>query len=151
MTSVVPGVEFTVYGVAKPAGSKKAFVNRKTGRAQIKDDSDNRTWRQEVALTAIAAMGGDRPLTGPLAVEFVFYRPRPAGHYGSGRNQGTLKEAAPMYPVIRPDVLKLARLVEDALTGIVYQDDAQIVLEVLAKVYGAPERLDVTVTSHRGD
>ena len=36
-----------------------------------------------------------------------------------------------------PDVLKLARGVEDALTGIVWRDDAQIVNESLNKVVGA--------------
>lgn len=39
-----------------------------------------------------------------------------------------------------PDVLKLARGVEDALTGIVWRDDAQIVNESLSKVVVAPPR-----------
>jgi Holliday junction resolvase RusA-like endonuclease len=47
--------------------------------------------------------------------------------------------------VTRPDVLKLARAAEDALTGIVWRDDSQIVHETLAKVYGEPERLEVAV------
>src|SRR5207244_637695 len=78
------------------------------------------------------------PLTGPVVIHFTFYRQRPAAHYGTGRNSGTLKASAPVYPTTRPDALKLARGVEDALTGIVYRDDAQIVEERLFKRYGRP-------------
>jgi predicted short-subunit dehydrogenase-like oxidoreductase (DUF2520 family) len=42
-------------------------------------------------------------------------------------------------------VLKLARGVEDALTGIVWRDDAQIVVEHLEKRYGSPARCEVRV------
>jgi len=35
-------------------------------------------------------------------------------------------------------VLKLARAVEDALTGVIWADDAQIVDEVIRKRYGRP-------------
>ena len=42
-------------------------------------------------------------------------------------------------------MLKLARAVEDALTGIVWRDDAQIVDEQLSKVYGEPARVEVDV------
>jgi len=43
-------------------------------------------------------------------------------------------------------VLKLARGVEDALSGILYMDDAQIVSERLTKLYGSPARVEITVT-----
>ena len=42
-------------------------------------------------------------------------------------------------------LLKLTRAVEDALTGLVWRDDAQVVDEVLSKRYGAPERVEVRV------
>jgi Holliday junction resolvase RusA-like endonuclease len=43
-------------------------------------------------------------------------------------------------------VLKLARAVEDALTGVVWRDDAEIVAEGLAKLYGTPERVEISIT-----
>lgn len=141
-------IQFTVYGQAKPAGSKKAFVNPRTGRAVIVDDSKNKSWRQEVALAAAAGMERAdecEPLLGALEVTFVFYRPRPKGHFGTGRNAGVVRESAPAFPTTRPDVLKLARAVEDSLTGIVYADDSQIVDERLVKRWGSPERCEITV------
>jgi Holliday junction resolvase RusA-like endonuclease len=138
-------VEFVVYGVAKPGGSKRAFRHPHTGRIVVTEDSRNRSWRQEVAEAGREAFGPGDPWTFALAVEFTFYRPRPKGHYGSGRNAGVVKTSAPAWPGTRPDVLKLARAVEDSLTGIVWRDDAQIVDERLCKVWGEPERVVITI------
>jgi Holliday junction resolvase RusA-like endonuclease len=123
-------VSFTVFGVAQPAGSKKAFVVK--GRAVITDDAKrSRPWKTQVAQEAGLAMA-DRPLLdGPLLLELTFWVPRPKGHFGA---KG-VRPSAPRHPTVRPDVLKLARAVEDALTGVVYRDDAQICCETLQKAY----------------
>ncbi|MEA2495595.1 MAG: hypothetical protein QOJ29_3506 [Thermoleophilaceae bacterium] len=131
-----------------PAGSKRAFQHPRTGRIMVTDASKgSKPWQAEVRAAAAARFNGGGLITTPVRVEFVFYKPRPAGHYGTGRNAGTLKGSAPPFPATRPDVLKLARGVEDALTGIVWRDDAQIVSEHLEKRYGAPARCEVTVWS----
>lgn len=140
-----PLLRFSVIGVAKPAGSKRGFVNPKNGRVIITDDSKNKPWRQEVAGAGAVAMGDAELFLGALAVTFTFVRPRPRGHFGTGRNAGVVKASSPAFPVTRPDVLKLSRAAEDALTGIVWRDDSQIVDERLLKVWGAPERLEVVV------
>jgi Holliday junction resolvase RusA-like endonuclease len=128
-------VEFFVPGVPAPGGSKKAFVVN--GRAVVKDDAKhNRGWRATVALAAREAMAGRPPLEGPLAMAFVFVQARPRGHFGTGRNAGTVRDSAPDFPATRPDALKLARSTEDALTGICYRDDAQTVALFVFKVYG---------------
>jgi Holliday junction resolvase RusA-like endonuclease len=142
---------FTVFGEAKPGGSKRAFRDPKTDRIVVVDDSGKagRSWRQEVANAGLAARAhapwGDVEATGPLAVEFTFFRARPKGHYGSGANAGLVKASAPAFPVTRPDALKLARAVEDALTKILWADDSQIVDEVLRKRWGTPERVEISV------
>lgn len=148
-------ISFTVVGEAQPAGSKRAFVVN--GRAVVSDaNAKSRPWKQEVAQVAHEAyvkwaesqvsMPGDIALLGcPLEVQFVFFQPRPKGHYGTGRNAGILKPLAPRFPATRPDVLKLARGVEDALTGVVWRDDSQIVCEHLFKCYGEPARVEVRI------
>lgn len=147
------GVLFTVYGEAQPAGSKKAFVNPRTGRAVIVDDAKkSRPWKAVVADAAVQAMNGNAPMTGPLRAEFTFYVKRPAGHYGSGRNAAVLKPSAPRFPTVRPDLLKLGRAVEDALTNAgVYGDDSQIRYEVLRKVYadGTGPRVVIEIVPER--
>jgi Holliday junction resolvase RusA-like endonuclease len=126
-------IEFRVAGQAQPAGSKRAFV--RGGHAQVVDANPrSRSWKSQVAQVAAEAYSGPL-LTGALSVEFCFCIPRPKSHMGTGRNAGIVKRSAPKFPTTRPDVLKLARAVEDALTGVIWNDDAQIVEERLVKLY----------------
>lgn len=139
-------ISFTVLGRPQPAGSKRAFVNPKTGRAIITDDAKkSRPWKQEVKHTALVAYPHGQLLDGPLVVEITFVLARPAAHMGTGRNAGQVRPSAPAYPIVRPDVDKLSRAVLDALTGTLWRDDAQVVRKTVEKVYGAPERCEVVV------
>ena len=138
-------IYFTVYGIAQPAGSKKAFHNAKTGRTVVVDDAKgSRSWKTTVSEAALPHLPRE-PLTGPLAVSMLFYFPRPKGHYGSGRNAEKVKASAPEWPAVKPDTTKLFRAVEDALSGLVWRDDAQVVHQVAAKRYGHPARCEVSV------
>lgn len=137
------GVRFTVVGQPEPAGSKKAFVNKHTGRAAVVDANPRaKGWKSRVTDEAMAAMDGQPLLDGALFVQLTFVVPRPKGHFGK---KGLLP-SAPEFPTVRPDVLKLARGVEDAMSGVVYRDDAQIVRELLCKFYGEPARCEVRVS-----
>lgn len=135
-------IQFTVYGDAKAAGSKRGFLVK--GRVQIVDSNRNsKPWKQEVAAAAAEAMrDAGLPLyTGALAVRFDFYVTRPRGHFGK---RGLLPSARP-YPSVKPDVLKTARGVEDGMTGVVWVDDALIVDEHIRKLYGEPARVEIAV------
>jgi Holliday junction resolvase RusA-like endonuclease len=139
-------ITFTVYGKPAPAGSKRGFYNAKLKRVLITDaNKGSRPWKNIVSAAGAAHYSGPL-LDCPLAVTMVFYQPRPGGQFGTGRNAGRLKSSAPQFPTSKPDVLKLARGVEDALTGIVWRDDSRIVQETLAKRYGEPERVEITIT-----
>lgn len=139
--------EFSVWGQPQTAGSKRAFARkRKDGgvfATVVDDNPKSREWKEQVSSAAFNVVGAMPLVTGPLAVEMSFTFVRPKGHYGTGRNAGALKGDAPRRHTGRPDVLKLARAIEDSLTGVVYRDDSQIVEEVLRKEYG--ERAGVKV------
>jgi Holliday junction resolvase RusA-like endonuclease len=134
-------IEFFVAGMPVPGGSKKAFVV--AGKARLTDMGGERTkhWRASVAQAA-AALGRETLFDGPLKVEFHFQIPRPAGHFGK---RGLLPSARP-HPSIQPDALKLARSTEDALTGVLWRDDAQTVRLTITKTYGEPAGCLVRVT-----
>lgn len=139
-------IRFVVFGSAQPAGSKRAFYNPKLGRAMVVDANPKaREWKDRIAAEAGKAMQGRTMFTGPLSCTFVFYRPRPASHYGTGRRAGIVKPGAPEYPISAPDTLKLTRGAEDALQGIVYANDAQLVTEEIAKRYGEPARVEILI------
>ena len=48
-----------------------------------------------------------------------------------------------IHPTVKPDVDKLCRAVLDSLTGVGYEDDAQVVRVTAEKQYGSPERTEV--------
>jgi Holliday junction resolvase RusA-like endonuclease len=92
------------------------------------------------------------PLDTSLAVRVTFVVPRPKGHYHwSTRRHGEVKENAPACPTVKPDTTKLMRALEDACTGILWRDDAQIVLQVISKVYGKTAGAFVEVWTSGGD
>lgn len=133
-------VGFTVYGVPQPAGSKVAG-RAKDGRMFVRDAAaKSAPWKRQVAQAAGEAMSGDL-LDGPLSLAVVFYVPRPKSHQG---RRGLLPSAPP-YPATRPDLTKLVRAVEDALTGVVWRDDAQVVRQFAWKAYGEPARVTIEV------
>ncbi len=130
-------VTFWVPGTPRPGGSKRAFLHRKTGKLIVTEDcARSKDWRTAVSWAAVEAMRGKPPLDGPLSLHHEFFMPRPKGHYGSGKKCYTLRASAAWYPDKKPDYGKLARSTDDALTGIVWRDDSQIVEAAILKRYG---------------
>jgi len=140
VVSYQPVVEFFVAGHPIPQGSKRAF-KAPGGRIVLREDAGARheQWRGHVADEARAAMRDagifGQKETGPLAVSLTFHMVRGVGMYGSGRNEQVVKASAPKFPVKPPDVDKLTRAVFDALTHIVWVDDAQVVVTTQRKVF----------------
>ena len=93
-------------------------------------------WRSDIKRIAAEAKSIDAPLWDfPIEAHFSFHFSRPLSHWGTGRNRSKLKPSAPRFMVSTPDLLKVARAVEDALSGVIYTDDRQIVRETLEKAY----------------
>ncbi len=139
-------IQFTVFGKAAAAGSKRGFY--RGGKVIVTDANKNsRPWKAQVADAAAQAMAeaGIEMFRDPLYARFQFYVPRPRSHYGSGKNSDVVLPSARPFPSGPPDLLKLARGCEDACSGIVYADDSLIVIEQLEKFYGEPARVEVTV------
>lgn len=112
---------FHVRGTPAPQGSHRAFV--RGGRAIVTDDSPaTRPWRTDVRSAAFEAWPGP-PTDRPVVVVLVFRFDRPKGHSGA---RGLLP-SAPSEKVTKPDLDKLVRSTLDALTGLVWRDDSQVV------------------------
>lgn len=127
-------LSFEVLGIAATQGSFIPGVT-KAGKPFMRQDS-RRTmpWRQDVAGCAQRAVADSLeawPAKGPVELNVVFFMPRPKGHFG----KKGLKAKAPRFPSGKPDLSKLVRAFEDALTGIVYDDDARIVTHRIEKLY----------------
>lgn len=114
-------VQFVVYGVAQPQGSKSARVLG--GKAILTEGFGDgprkrKAWRQAVADGARAWQETHRAalIEGPIRLELWFFLPRPA--------------SAPkrvFAPAKKPDLSKLTRSAEDSLKGIIWRDDSEVV------------------------
>lgn len=124
-------IVFYAEGVPAPQGSKTHVG----GGRLIESSRQVGPWRDAVRRAAVEAMASRPPIEGPVYLVQVFALPRPKSHYGTGRNSGRVKRGAPSRPPVRPDLDKLARAVGDALTGVCYRDDAQVVNLCAAKYY----------------
>ena len=118
--------EFKVIGRPAPQGSKRGFVNKSTGRVVMVEQSKYvKPWRD---IVVSACIDPRRPaFDGPLRLRMVFTMAKPASK----------PKHLKTYPDVAPDISKLCRAVEDAMTDAgVYRDDSQIVeYDRLAKVY----------------
>jgi Holliday junction resolvase RusA-like endonuclease len=143
--------QFEIEGQARPAGSKRGFAVKKagkfTGKTVVVDTSGaaGRDWRALIQDRAHAAFG-DYKITGAVALYVEFQIQRPKGHYGSGKNAGiVLPKFRHKAHTSKPDATKLLRALEDALTGIAWDDDSQVTLQVVKKYYGDTHKTMVRV------
>lgn len=85
--------------------------------------------------------GDDEPLK--LTVHFI--SERPASHFGTGRNAGSLKSSARRYPAATPDLDNLVKLICDALQGNAFKNDSRVVTLEARKAYGEKARTLVEI------
>ena len=118
-----------VPGLVKPKGRPRVT---RTGHAYT--PSSTRSYEARVALAAEQAMtraGLHEPLTGPLRLRCVALLPVPAS-WSNRQRQRAL--SGQRWPTGRPDLDNVIKIV-DALNGIVFQDDSQIVALQAMKQY----------------
>ncbi|MBV9923193.1 MAG: RusA family crossover junction endodeoxyribonuclease [Pseudonocardia sp.] len=128
----VATVDFWVSGIPKPQGSKRAFVHPHTRKPIMVESAGAslRDWRHDLKLTARDQWTSRAVVAQPDAVQLriEFVMPRPVAM----RN----KETPPA--VKKPDLDKMIRAVCDALKGVVYADDSQVVSMVAFKRTAEP-------------
>ena len=128
-------LDVSIPGPPATQGSKRYVGN---GRV-IESDKRLASWRAETRHIAAQNFILDEPTKNAVTVLILWCITRPKSHYGTGANAHVVKESAPLRPTTKPDVDKVARAVLDALTSVVYVDDAQVVSLRIAKAYGSPE------------
>ena len=119
----VTGWTLVAYGTPGPQGSKTLFP----GGGSRESSKKVKPWRQDVKDAALKIREAGAPcLDGPIAVRMVFTLARPKSAVKARR-----------HPTAYPDVSKLARSTEDAITTAgLWADDARVVDYIrLAKVW----------------
>jgi crossover junction endodeoxyribonuclease RusA len=100
----------------------------KKGRVILVESSKKvKPWRDDVKAAALVAMGGPgKGITGPVKVQMIFTMPKPK----------SAPKRRKTWPSKYPDLSKLVRSTEDALTDIgAWEDDARVIELRGAKVF----------------
>lgn len=92
-----------------------------------------------VAWAAKAAMGGQQPLDGPVALSVRIALKRP---------KSARKRAA---PTTKPDIDNVAKAILDALNGIAFVDDARVTRLCISKIYDDADSVRVVIAPDEGE
>ena len=128
-------IELTVYGIPAPQGSKRFIGHAKSGRGIMVESSKKvKPWREAVKSAVIDYTEkhglqydiNGRLFYGPVLLNLFFTLPKPKSAPKTRRT----------FPDKKPDLSKLIRSTEDALTDAgVWEDDARVVCCLAKKLY----------------
>lgn len=133
-------IKFSVPGTPIPQARP-----RFTRTGHVYEPPKCKAYKAIVAAAARAAMRGKKPISGPVYVHCKFFFAVQKSWPRDKREDAIYGD----FPMIRkPDGDNLEKIVWDALTGIVWKDDAQVNVWTGEKRFGDEPRLVVTVSEY---
>ena len=120
-------ITFQVMG--QPVGKARPRVTR-AGRVYTPKKTEQA--EQDIRAMARYVMCDEPPIEGPVELVVTFTMDVPASWSKTKRQQAYAQQ---IKPAAKPDIDNLAKTVMDAINGVVYQDDAQVVRITATKRY----------------
>ena len=131
---------FTVPGV--PKGKGRPRFARSGNRIITYTPADTVAYEAAVKAVAVQAMKGRKPYDVPCEISIMAVLPIPKGWPESKKREARLDR---IHPAKKPDLDNVLKTVCDALNGIAWKDDAQVVRAHVTKCYDDEPRVEVTV------
>ena len=127
---------------ADPVGKQRARYARRGNFVQTYTPDKTRTYESLIKEAATEAMGSSEPLETPVNLYLYIRAPIPQS-YSKKKVADCLNGLEK--PIKKPDASNVLKSVEDAMNGVVYRDDCQIVNFHVSKVYSSQSGIDVCV------
>ena len=127
---------------ADPVGKQRARYARRGNFVQTYTPDKTRNYEALLKDAAIEAMGSSEPLETPVSLYLYIRVPIPKS-FSKKKVQDCLNGSE--QPMKKPDSSNVLKSVEDAMNGVVYRDDCQIVNFHVTKVYSSQSGIDVCV------
>ena len=133
-------VRFTVPG--KPVAKQRPKFSRAGAFVRTYTPEKTVNYESLVRLAASDAMNGARPMEGPVLLTVAINLQIPVS---ASKKQQALMAANVVMPTKKPDADNVLKAVKDAINGVVWRDDAQVVDITVSKRYSASPCVQVVV------
>lgn len=133
-------VTFKVEG--NPVGKQRARYAKRGNFVQTYTPEKTRTYESLIKDAAIVAMGASEPLESPVSLYLYIRVPIPIS---TTKKRLEAISKGDEKPIKKPDASNVLKSVEDAMNGVVYKDDSQIVNIHVTKVYSSQAGVDICV------
>lgn len=132
-----PLAHLVIIGEPVPAGRPRF------GKGHAHDPKKSREYKHTVSEAASLQYHGELLHDTPLKVDVKVYR-----HIQSSvsKVERERRISGEHRPIVKPDASNYLKLIEDALTGIIWEDDNLITDVSCSKYYSDEPRIEVTVT-----
>jgi Holliday junction resolvase RusA-like endonuclease len=124
----------------KPLGKQRVRVPKR-GRPYTPDQTVN--YEAVVKALYIEKYGMEKPLEGPVMINIVAFYQIPKS--ASKARQRGMKDWT-IRPTVRPDIDNVLKIITDALNGVAYLDDKQIIECSVNKCYAEAPAVLVTIS-----
>lgn len=131
-------VYFVVYG--KPVGKGRPRATSRGGFVRMYTDAKTLGFESAVADEARIAMREWQAFDTPMQMQLSAYYPIPKSWSKKKRQMAMDGE---IHPQVKPDLDNVMKAVLDAMNGVVYVDDSQVINMVATKRYSSDPRVEV--------
>ena len=130
---------------ADPVGKQRARYARRGNFVQTYTPDKTRNYEALLKEAAIEAMGSSEPLETPVSLYLYIRVPIPKS-FSKKKVQDCLNGLE--QPMKKPDSSNVLKSVEDAMNGVVYIDDCQIINHHITRVYSTLAGVDICVKEY---
>ncbi|MBR1660282.1 MAG: RusA family crossover junction endodeoxyribonuclease [Oscillospiraceae bacterium] len=132
---------YVIPGPAVPQGRPR--LTTAGGHPRAYDPPKSREYKAYVQRCVREQGAPKTPITGAVFLRVYEYRAIPKSW--SRRKKQAAREGT-LWPTSRPDLDNVKKAVQDALNGLVWKDDAQVVWCMGSKAYGEDPRVEVQIS-----
>lgn len=137
MLRAIPAIDLTIAGA--PQGKGRPRFVRQTGRAYTPPETE----RAQQRIQQEWILAGRPYLQGPLYMEIEAVLHRPQTHWKKNGSLGIQGQRNP-WPIRKPDLDNALKLCADAISGLAFRDDSQIVEARIWKRWAQSDELAQT-------
>ena len=130
-------IKFTVYG--EPVAQGRPRFNTESGRAY--DPAKSRNYKS-IGRDAALEVRPVVPLDKPLDVTIKIFKSIPKSF---SKKKAVMAQNRAIRPTTKPDVSNVCKGIEDALNGLIWKDDSQIVNLLVKKFYSDTPRVEIEI------